>query len=52
MELVTYGYFICIVLEKSAKDSKRTKAQVLKLVASVFYDGKMDFFKGFKGGGR
>jgi hypothetical protein len=34
------GYFLSIVLEKSAKDRKRTKAQVLKSITRPFYEGK------------
>ena len=40
--------FLSIVLEKSAKDSKRTKAHFFKPVEKAFHEGKMDFFNGFR----
>ena len=30
IQLVTYGYFLCIVWKKLAKDTKRTKAHIAK----------------------
>jgi hypothetical protein len=40
--------FLSIVLEKSAKDRKRTKAQVLKSITRAFYEGKQASRRGFR----